>query len=74
MHPFVVDTRFRIICSFSGDVIIGIYVNKNIRLDTIHVYGFDYDYTLAHYSSNLQSLIYDLAKQHMVDEVGIIVN
>ncbi|XP_010525764.1 PREDICTED: 5'-nucleotidase domain-containing protein DDB_G0275467 isoform X2 [Tarenaya hassleriana] len=46
----------------------GIYVNKNLRLDNIQVYGFDYDYTLAHYSSNLQSLIYDLAKQHMVNE------
>ncbi|XP_021818888.1 5'-nucleotidase domain-containing protein DDB_G0275467 [Prunus avium] len=46
----------------------GIYVNKNLRLDSIQVYGFDYDYTLAHYSSNLQSLIYDLAKEHMVNE------
>lgn len=47
----------------------GIYVNKNLRLDTIQVYGFDYDYTLAHYSSNLQSLIYDLAKKHLVNEL-----
>ncbi|KAF2306008.1 hypothetical protein GH714_009419 [Hevea brasiliensis] len=46
----------------------GIYVNKNMRLDHIQVYGFDYDYTLAHYSSNLQNLIYDLAKEHMVNE------
>ncbi|EEF41815.1 5'-nucleotidase domain-containing protein DDB_G0275467 isoform X1 [Ricinus communis] len=46
----------------------GIYVNKNVRLDTIQVYGFDYDYTLAHYSPNLQNLIYDLAKEHMVNE------
>ncbi|XXG58504.1 hypothetical protein AAC387_Pa04g0805 [Persea americana] len=47
----------------------GIYVNKNLRLDNIQVYGFDYDYTLAHYSANLQSLIYDLAKEHMVNEL-----
>ncbi|XP_055822977.1 uncharacterized protein LOC129891592 isoform X2 [Solanum dulcamara] len=47
----------------------GVYVNKNMRLDSIQVYGFDYDYTLAHYSSNLQSLIYDVAKQHLVNEV-----
>ncbi|KAF5725901.1 hypothetical protein HS088_TW23G00633 [Tripterygium wilfordii] len=47
----------------------GIYVNKNLRLDSIQVYGFDYDYTLAHYSSALQSLIYDLAKAHMVNEL-----
>ncbi|XP_010323221.2 uncharacterized protein [Solanum lycopersicum] len=46
----------------------GIYVNKNVRLDSIQVYGFDYDYTLAHYSSNLQCLIYELAKQQLVNE------
>lgn len=46
----------------------GLYVNKNLRLDNIQVYGFDYDYTLAHYTSNLQSLIYDLAKEHLVNE------
>lgn len=53
-------------------IFVGIYVNKNLRLDNIQVYGFDYDYTLAHYSSHLQSLIYDLAKQHMVNEVTLI--
>ncbi|PIN02604.1 5'-ribonucleotide phosphohydrolase [Handroanthus impetiginosus] len=47
----------------------GIYVNKNLRLDKIKVYGFDYDYTLAHYSANLQSLIYDLAKEYLVNEL-----
>lgn len=48
---------------------LGIYVNKNLRLDSIQVYGFDYDYTLAHYSPSLQNLIYDQAKQHLVNEV-----
>ncbi|XP_051127518.1 uncharacterized protein LOC127248960 [Andrographis paniculata] len=47
----------------------GIYVNKNLRLDKVQVYGFDYDYTLAHYSACLQSLIYDLAKEHLVNEL-----
>ncbi|ESW26837.1 hypothetical protein PHAVU_003G152500 [Phaseolus vulgaris] len=47
----------------------GIYVNKNLRLDKLQVYGFDYDYTLAHYSSHLQTLIYDLAKEYLVDEL-----
>ncbi|KAB2079502.1 hypothetical protein E1A91_A05G008700v1 [Gossypium mustelinum] len=46
----------------------GIYVNRGLRLDLIQVYGFDYDFTLAHYSANLQNLIYDLAKEHMVKE------
>ncbi|XP_042407662.1 5'-nucleotidase domain-containing protein DDB_G0275467-like [Zingiber officinale] len=47
----------------------GIYVNRNVRLDDIEVFGFDYDYTLAHYSGNLQNLIYDLAKKHLVNEL-----
>ncbi|CAI8611307.1 unnamed protein product [Vicia faba] len=47
----------------------GIYVNKNLRLDRLQVYGFDYDYTLAHYSDHLQTLIYDLAKEYMVNEL-----
>uniref|UniRef100_A0A1D1YK93 5'-nucleotidase domain-containing protein DDB_G0275467 n=1 Tax=Anthurium amnicola TaxID=1678845 RepID=A0A1D1YK93_9ARAE len=47
----------------------GIYANKSLKLDDIQVYGFDYDYTLAHYSENLQTLIYDLAKQHLVNEL-----
>lgn len=49
---------------------LGVYVNKNLRMDDIQVCGFDYDYTLAHYSANLQTLIYDLAKEHMVNEVS----
>ncbi|KAJ4833118.1 hypothetical protein Tsubulata_006220 [Turnera subulata] len=46
----------------------GIYVNKNLILKDVQVYGFDYDYTLAHYSTDLQSLIYDLATEYMVNE------
>lgn len=66
--------RYNIICDIDHCFIfeLGIYVNKNLRLDDIQVYGFDYDYTLAHYSANLQSLIYDLAKEHMVNEVSFI--
>ncbi|XP_072977223.1 uncharacterized protein [Typha angustifolia] len=47
----------------------GIYVNRNVRLDDVQVYGFDYDYTLAHYSENVPFLIYDLAKNHLVNEL-----
>ncbi|KAH8965472.1 hypothetical protein BDL97_04G120300 [Sphagnum fallax] len=46
----------------------GVYANHNLRLDRIQVYGFDYDYTLAHYTEELQSLIYKLAKEHLVHE------
>lgn len=46
----------------------GVYANHNLRLDGIRVYGFDYDYTLAHYTVHLQTLIYDLGKEHLVKE------
>ncbi|CAM6125583.1 unnamed protein product [Calypogeia fissa] len=46
----------------------GVYTNYNLRLDQIKVYGFDYDFTLAHYTEALQPLIYDLAKKHLVSE------
>ena len=38
-------------------------------MSEIAVYGFDFDYTLASYTPNLQPLIYDLAKHYMVDEL-----
>ncbi|GJR49731.1 RNA-directed DNA polymerase, eukaryota [Tanacetum coccineum] len=48
----------------------GIYVNKKLRLDSLQVYVLDYDYTFAHYSPSLQNLIYDIAKQHLGNEVS----
>ncbi|XP_002964821.2 5'-nucleotidase domain-containing protein DDB_G0275467 isoform X1 [Selaginella moellendorffii] len=47
----------------------GVYANHNLRLDLISVYGFDYDFTLAHYTASLQHLIYDLAKEQLVKEL-----
>ncbi|KAG0584709.1 hypothetical protein KC19_3G229300 [Ceratodon purpureus] len=46
----------------------GVYANHNVRLAKIHIYGFDYDYTLAHYTPALQYIIYDLARNHLVQE------
>lgn len=46
-------------------------MKKNMKLENCHVYGFDYDYRLVHYSANLQSLIYELANEHWVNEVCI---
>jgi hypothetical protein len=49
----------------------GVYANHNLRLARIHVYGFDYDYTLAHYTNHLQFLIYNLVKAQLVTEVRV---
>ncbi|CAF3619608.1 unnamed protein product [Rotaria sordida] len=44
----------------------GIFANNELDLDTIKVYGFDFDYTLARYKSTLHSLIYDHTKEYLV--------
>lgn len=55
--------------AFEVFLIAGVYANHNLRLAKISVYGFDYDYTLAHYTELLQHLIYNLAKEQLVTEV-----
>lgn len=46
-----------------------VFSNNLVDLSRIEVVGFDYDYTLATYTQDLQVLIYDLAKQHLVEEL-----
>ena len=45
----------------------GIFANNELELSEIDVYGFDYDYTLAAYSSELHNVMYDLAVKNLVD-------
>ncbi|XP_020648629.3 5'-nucleotidase domain-containing protein 2 [Pogona vitticeps] len=45
-----------------------IYANNEISLNTIGVYGFDYDYTLALYSPALHSQIYNTAREILVEQ------
>ncbi|XP_065889371.1 5'-nucleotidase domain-containing protein 3-like [Dysidea avara] len=46
----------------------GVFVNSDISLKHIDVYGFDYDYTLVSYTSEVHKLIYDHAKKKLVDK------
>lgn len=43
-----------------------IYANNEVNLDLVDIYGFDYDYTLALYSSTLDAMIYNTAKDFLV--------
>ena len=45
-------------------------MNNEISLKYIDVYGFDYDYTLAHYSDDLHVKIYDIAVQNLISMLG----
>ncbi|XP_013866412.1 5'-nucleotidase domain-containing protein 2 [Austrofundulus limnaeus] len=44
-----------------------IYANNEVNLSEVDIYGFDYDYTLAQYSSTLNKLIYDTARGFLVE-------
>ncbi|OUC44742.1 HAD superfamily hydrolase, 5'-nucleotidase [Trichinella nativa] len=43
-----------------------VFVNNELDLSEIDVYGFDYDYTLAIYRKSLNSAIYEMALKRMV--------
>ncbi|KAF4095087.1 5'-nucleotidase domain-containing protein 3 [Onychostoma macrolepis] len=45
-----------------------IFANNEMSLQDIEIYGFDYDYTLAFYSSHLHTLIFNIARDILIDE------
>ncbi|ETN74754.1 hypothetical protein NECAME_12740 [Necator americanus] len=45
-----------------------VFVNNELDLGSIDVYGFDYDYTLAVYTRDLNELIYDLALRRLISQ------
>eukprot|EP00794_Sanderia_malayensis_P009629 gene9629-10617_t len=47
-----------------------VFVNNEISLRYIDVYGFDYDYTLAHYSDKLHHTIYKLGVDNLIEMFG----
>eukprot|EP01137_Pigoraptor_chileana_P011121 Opistho-2@61509 len=44
-----------------------IFITNELSLTDVNVYGFDYDYTLANYTHELQYLIYDIAIRSLVE-------
>ncbi|CAL8358949.1 unnamed protein product [Lota lota] len=45
-----------------------IFANNEMSLRDIEIYGFDYDYTLAFYSSQLHTLIFNIARDLLIAE------
>ena len=45
----------------------GVFANNEIDLKEIQVYGFDYDYTLAYYNVSLYQLIFNLARDSLIE-------
>lgn len=48
-----------------------VFANNELGMRHIDVYGFDYDYTLASYSTALHFLIYDLAVKELISTYGV---
>lgn len=48
-----------------------VFTNSELSLRHTTVYGFDYDFTLVHYTSEVMRLIYDEAKRMMVERWGV---
>ena len=48
-----------------------IFTNSEFSLKRIDVYGFDFDYTLAHYSKQLDAYIYQQARDALIDKLNV---
>ena len=44
-----------------------VFTNSELSLKQTDVYGFDFDYTLVHYTSEVHRLIYELARDRLVE-------
>lgn len=47
-----------------------VFVNNQIDLSKISIFGFDYDYTLAEYKEPTQKFIFDIARNRLVNKYG----
>uniref|UniRef100_A0A674CZ63 5'-nucleotidase domain containing 3 n=1 Tax=Salmo trutta TaxID=8032 RepID=A0A674CZ63_SALTR len=45
-----------------------VFANNEMSLHDIEIYGFDYDYTLAFYSRHLHTLIFNIARDILIQE------
>lgn len=48
-----------------------VFACNELDLNEIQVYGFDYDYTLACYKKSLHYLLYDLARDVLINKYKV---
>ncbi|KAA3671397.1 uncharacterized protein DEA37_0000081, partial [Paragonimus westermani] len=47
----------------------GVFVNNEVKLGKLHIFGFDYDHTLATYTPALDEFIFNEARDWMVRQM-----
>lgn len=50
-----------------------VFACNRLDLRKIEVYGFDYDYTLAHYKPELEELIYNLGREALLMKFKVLI-
>ena len=50
-----------------------VFTNSELSLKHVDVYGFDFDYTLVHYTKEVNKLIYELARDRLVEKLNVCV-
>ena len=48
-----------------------VFANNELSLRDVSVYGFDYDYTLAHYTEELNNVIYQMSLNRLIDDYKV---
>ena len=46
-----------------------VYSNAEVRLANVEVLGFDYDFTLVSYTHQVQKLVYEVARNYLIDHL-----
>lgn len=49
----------------------GVFACNELDLSEVKVYGFDYDYTLAHYKPTLEHLLYNLGRDTLLEKYKV---
>lgn len=49
----------------------GVFACNELDLSEVKVYGFDYDYTLAHYKPTLEHLLYNLGREVLLEKYNV---
>lgn len=67
-----------VVCEFSAKKLPqdvnhqGVFACNELDLEEVQVYGFDYDYTLAHYKESLDYLLYNLGRDTLVQKYKVL--